>query len=110
LAGLSNAEADIAHRDDGVALGDHSVDGVVGHVHRAAECLEVPGHVVPPGELTGPRHDRIEMAHETGIVGELGEDVRNVPAPEGLEDPSDPLGVLDLVGGHALAPLYAISS
>src|SRR5205807_4265288 len=33
LAGLSNAEADIAHRDDGLVLGDHRVHRVVRHVH-----------------------------------------------------------------------------
>src|SRR5207302_11247302 len=90
LAGLSNAEADIAHRDDGVVLGDHGVHRVVRHVHRAAERLEELGHAVLARELPGPRHDRIMLAHNTAIVVVWLVDLLNVTAPEALEDPRHP--------------------
>src|SRR5207248_11239958 len=107
LAGLANAEADVTHGDDGVALRDDAVDGVVRNLHRASERLEEPGHVVLARELAGPRDDRVQVAHEPDIVGELVEDVGDISAPEGLEDPLNVVSVLYLIRGHATAPPHS---
>ena len=66
-----------------------------------------------PAKASGPRfpYKSFELASPVrGRVrgrsgGELVEDVGDISAPEGLEDPLDPVGVLDLIRGHVTAPL-----